>query len=124
MLLTMPGMPCLYYGSEWGIEGEKNWNDTNLRKKKKKLQSNELTQWIKRLIDITGALVGLLITGIALIFVGPAIKIASPGPIFFKQKRVGKNGRIFYMYKFRSMYLDAEERKKERFILSDSQKAN
>ena len=77
---------------------------------------NAATGWqiaLKRLIDITGALVGLLITGIALIFVGPAIKIASPGPIFFKQKRVGKNGRIFYMYKFRSMYLDAEERKKE-----------
>lgn len=52
MLLTMPGMPCLYYGSEWGIEGEKNWNDTNLRPEVEKLQSNELTQWIKRLIDI------------------------------------------------------------------------
>ena len=69
---------------------------------------NAATGWqiaLKRLIDITGALVGLLITGIALIFVGPAIKIASPGPIFFKQKRVGKNGRIFYMYKFRSMHV-------------------
>ena len=50
---------------------------------------------------------------IALIFVGPAIMIESPGPIFFKQKRVGKNGRYFEIYKFRSMYMDAEERKKD-----------
>ena len=50
---------------------------------------------------------------IAMIFVGPAIMIESPGPIFFKQKRVGKNGRYFEIYKFRSMYMDAEERKKD-----------
>ena len=50
---------------------------------------------------------------IAMIFVGPAIMIESPGPIFFKQKRVGKNGRYFEIYKFRSMYQDAEQRKKE-----------
>lgn len=68
---------------------------------------------LKRLIDIAGAIVGLFITGIACIFVVPAIKIASPGPAFFKQQRVGKNGRTFYLYKFRSMYMDAEERKKE-----------
>ena len=43
----------------------------------------------------------------------PIIKLDSPGPVFFAQKRVGRNGRIFKMYKFRSMYIDAEERKKE-----------
>ena len=68
---------------------------------------------LKRLMDIAGGLVGCLITGILFIFVAPAIYIASPGPIFFAQKRVGRNGRIFKMYKFRSMYADAEERKKE-----------
>ena len=46
------------------------------------------------------------------IFVAPAIYIQSPGPIFFSQVRVGKNGKKFKMYKFRSMYMDAEERKK------------
>lgn len=68
---------------------------------------------LKRLMDIAGGLVGIVLTGIAYIFVAPAIKKASPGPVFFKQPRVGKNGRIFYIYKFRSMYMDAEERKKE-----------
>ena len=67
---------------------------------------------VKRAIDIAGAIVGLLITAVITVFVAPAILIESPGPLFFKQKRVGKNGRYFYMYKFRSMYKDAEERKK------------
>ena len=68
---------------------------------------------VKRCIDILGAIVGLIVMFIAMIFVGPAIMIESPGPIFFKQKRVGKNGRYFEIYKFRSMYMDAEERKKD-----------
>lgn len=68
---------------------------------------------IKRVMDIIGSIIGLIITGIAIIFVAPPLLLESPGPLFFKQKRVGKNGRYFYMYKFRSMYQDAEERKKE-----------
>ena len=59
---------------------------------------------LKRLMDIVGALVGLLITGILVIVIGPIIYFSDPGPIFFSQKRVGQNGRIFKIYKFRSMY--------------------
>lgn len=66
---------------------------------------------LKRLMDIIGGAVGCLITGILCIFVGPAIYFKSPGPIFFTQERVGQNGKPFRMHKFRSMYLDAEERK-------------
>lgn len=66
---------------------------------------------LKRTLDIVGGLIGCLITGILFIFIAPAIYIKSPGPVFFKQKRMGRNGRVFEMYKFRSMYLDAEERK-------------
>ena len=67
----------------------------------------------KRCIDILGGLIGCFLTFIIMIFVGPLIYINSPGPIFFAQERIGRNGRKFKMYKFRSMYLDAEERKKE-----------
>lgn len=68
---------------------------------------------VKRLMDICGGLVGLVITGILVVIFGPIIKIQSPGPIFFKQLRMGQNGRKFYIYKFRSMYPDAEARKAE-----------
>lgn len=68
---------------------------------------------LKRLMDIVGGLVGCVITIIVSIVLAPFLLIESPGPLFFKQKRVGRNGRYFYIYKFRSMYMDAEERKKE-----------
>ena len=68
---------------------------------------------IKRLIDIVGAIVGIAITLVVTVFLAPILLIESPGPLFFKQKRVGRNGRFFLMYKFRSMYKDAEARKKE-----------
>ncbi|MDD7770613.1 sugar transferase [Suipraeoptans intestinalis] len=68
---------------------------------------------VKRAIDILGGTVGCLITLGLLLVIGPIIYIQSPGPVFFSQERVGKNGRRFKIYKFRSMYLDAEGRKKE-----------
>ena len=55
----------------------------------------------------------MLLTGIIFIFVAPIIYIKSPGPIFFSQYRIGKNGKKFKIYKFRSMYMDAEARKAE-----------
>nr|WP_297706571.1 sugar transferase [uncultured Butyrivibrio sp.] len=69
--------------------------------------------FIKRIFDIIGGFVGLILTGIITLFLAPAIKLDSPGPVFFSQTRIGKNGRRFKIYKFRSMYIDAEERKKE-----------
>lgn len=67
---------------------------------------------IKRLMDIVGALVGLLITAVFFPFVALAIKIDSRGPVLFSQIRIGKNGRRIKIYKFRSMYTDAEQQKK------------
>ncbi len=67
----------------------------------------------KRLLDILGGVVGCMITAVLYIFIAPVIYIQSPGPIFFSQERVGMNGRKFRIYKFRSMYMDAEERKQE-----------
>ncbi len=69
--------------------------------------------FLKRALDLIGSLVGLAITGVLTIIIGPMIFLESPGPIFFSQIRIGKNGRRFKIYKFRSMYMDAEERKKE-----------
>lgn len=68
----------------------------------------------KAMIDFIGGIIGSLITIILTIFIGPIIKIKSPkGPIFYKQERIGLNGRHFYMYKFRSMIPDAEAHLKE-----------
>lgn len=67
----------------------------------------------KRMLDIVGGAIGTLFFLLIYPLVGLAIKLDSPGPIIFSQQRVGKNGRIFKLYKFRSMYQDAEERKAE-----------
>ena len=68
---------------------------------------------IKRCFDIVAGLVGSLIALIIMAIVGPIIKKQSPGPILFAQERIGQNGKRFNMYKIRSMYMDAEERKKD-----------
>ena len=68
---------------------------------------------IKRLMDIAGSVIGLIFMCIAFLIFAPMIRKQSPGPIFFSQIRVGKNGRRFKIYKFRSMNINAEEQKKE-----------
>ena len=67
--------------------------------------------FLKRLMDLAAGLVGSLITLILIPPVGLAIFLSDPGPIFFSQTRIGENGKKFQMYKFRSMYMDAEARK-------------
>ena len=67
----------------------------------------------KRLMDIAGGLVGCILTLILTVIIGPMIYVKSPEPIFFSQVRIGKNGKKFKIYKFRSMYMDAEQRKAE-----------
>ena len=68
---------------------------------------------MKRCFDIIAGLVGSLVALLVIAIVGPIIKKQSPGPILFAQERIGKNGKRFKMYKIRSMYMDAEERKKD-----------
>jgi exopolysaccharide biosynthesis polyprenyl glycosylphosphotransferase len=65
----------------------------------------------KKVLDLVGGAVGFFVFVFMYIVIGLAIKIDSPGPILFKQRRVAQNGRIFNLYKFRSMTSDAEEKK-------------
>ncbi|MCM0594097.1 MAG: sugar transferase [Gloeotrichia echinulata IR180] len=72
-----------------------------------------IASWPKRLIDIVGSLIGLVITGILLIPIAVAIQIDDPGPLFFSQTRCGWMGKRFEIWKFRSMCVDAEAKKSE-----------
>ena len=70
------------------------------------------TYAVKRLLDIVVSGIGLILLSPLLLAVGVAIRLESPGSVIFRQTRVGRWGQLFSMYKFRSMYTDAEERKR------------
>lgn len=69
------------------------------------------TRVVKRIVDIIGSVALAIVLMPFFLLVMALIRLDSPGPIFFAQQRVGRHGRLFKMYKFRSMYIDAEERK-------------
>lgn len=72
---------------------------------------NEKHLIVKTIFDFVGGVIGSIISLPIILLVAIPLKLESPGPLIFKQQRVGKNGRIFNIYKLRSMYIDAEERK-------------
>lgn len=72
---------------------------------------NKLSNSLKRLLDVMVALIALIAASPVFLITALLIKLDSPGPVFFKQVRVGKWGTTFGCYKFRSMYIDAEARK-------------
>lgn len=74
---------------------------------------NKIQANLKRAFDLVLATMALIFAAPFMGLVALAIKLDSPGPVFFRQERVGKWGKIFYCYKFRSMYIDAEARKAE-----------
>ena len=76
-------------------------------------RSNVLYEVIKRIIDIVASFIGLILLSPLILIVSILIKLESKGEVIFKQKRVGLNGKEFYMYKFRSMVINAEELKAE-----------
>jgi exopolysaccharide biosynthesis polyprenyl glycosylphosphotransferase len=75
------------------------------------LQQSSLSQVVKRGIDIVGAAVGLIVLTPFCIASAIAVKLNTPGPVFFRQVRVGKGGREFRCFKFRSMRVEAEDEK-------------
>ena len=76
-------------------------------------RSNVLYEVIKRIIDIVASFTGLILLSPLILIVSMLIKLESKGEVIFKQKRVGLNGKEFYMYKFRSMVINAEELKEQ-----------
>ncbi|MBQ9729519.1 MAG: sugar transferase, partial [Clostridia bacterium] len=66
-------------------------------------------RFFKRAIDFTLALVALLLLWWVMLLVAIAVKVESKGPIIFKQERIGRNGKVFWIYKFRSMCVGAEK---------------
>jgi exopolysaccharide biosynthesis polyprenyl glycosylphosphotransferase len=71
----------------------------------------ELTKssaFLKRALDVTGALAGLVVLAPFFAAVALAVKVTSPGPVFFRQRRVGRGGTTFHMFKFRTMYDGAD----------------
>jgi sugar transferase (PEP-CTERM system associated) len=69
---------------------------------------NKFNHYLRRVLNLTGAFIGLVASLPLIPFIALAIKIDSPGPIFYRQKRVGRRGTIFFCYKFRTMRQDAE----------------
>lgn len=73
----------------------------------------KLVARLKRILDVTVAMIAIVLTAPIMLITAILIKLDSPGPVIFKQVRVGKDGEHFYCYKFRSMYIDAEQRLRE-----------
>ena len=71
---------------------------------------NGTTRVLKRALDVLLSLLGLAVLGIPLLLLGLAIRLTSRGPALFRQVRIGRDGRAFRVFKFRTMYVDAEER--------------
>ena len=75
----------------------------------------------KRALDVTGAAAGLLVTAPFFALVATAIKLDSPGPVFFRQSRVGRNDHVLEILKFRTMLVGAEERKAQLIALNETE---
>ena len=71
------------------------------------------SRMLKRLLDVAGATAGLLLAAPLLLVIAIAIKLDSPGPVLFRQRRIGRGGKPFTVLKFRTMVVDAEARTQE-----------
>jgi lipopolysaccharide/colanic/teichoic acid biosynthesis glycosyltransferase len=77
---------------------------------------NKLTMTVKRLIDVAGSFIAILLFSPVLAVIAAAVKLTSEGPVFFKQERLGLNGKTFKLYKFRTMYLNNDPGKHKDYI--------
>lgn len=91
-----------------------------MRRKEKKMKKNDMPDrkpaspfyrdYVKRILDLVIAIPVFIVAFIPMILVGIAVKLDSPGPVLFKQERIGKDGKVFSMLKFRSMCVGAEKK--------------
>ena len=81
--------------------------------------NRRLNRWVKRIIDVVGALTAMVLFSPVMIVVAVLIRMASDGPVIYKQERVGLQGRTFQMYKFRSMVVQDEESEKKKWTVKD-----
>lgn len=81
--------------------------------------SNNGNKVIKRTMDLIGSVCGIVIISPLMLILAALVKISSPGPVIFKQERVGLHGKPFYMYKFRSMEQQSEEEEKKAWTVRD-----
>lgn len=81
--------------------------------------TNTGNKMIKRAVDIVGSLVGIVITSPIMLLAAILVKCSSPGPIIFKQERVGLHNKTFYMYKFRSMEQQKQSEEKKAWTVKD-----
>jgi lipopolysaccharide/colanic/teichoic acid biosynthesis glycosyltransferase len=86
---------------------------------RREIDGAQIREAIKRGLDVTGALLGVVITLPLWALIALAVKLTSPGPVFFAQERAGLRGRSFRMFKFRSMVVDAENRLKDLVTIED-----
>ncbi|NJR75986.1 MAG: anti-sigma factor antagonist [Scytonema sp. CRU_2_7] len=119
-VLNLTGLDQVFPIESYGIVSQKQQHDPAAAqvfssRKVEQLPTTHpsVASWMKRLIDIVGALIGLVITGVLLIPIAVAIQIDDPGPIFFSQTRCGWMGKRFEIWKFRSMCVDAEAKKSQ-----------
>ncbi len=81
---------------------------------------NKIAWGLKRVLDVVVSIGALIVLSPLMLFTALAVKLDSPGPVFFKQTRVGKHGVTFGCYKFRSMYIDAEKRKADLAVQNEA----
>ena len=81
--------------------------------------SNNSNKVIKRAMDVVGSVCGIVVLSPVLLLLAALVKISSPGPVIFKQERVGLHSKPFYMYKFRSMEQQSEEEEKKAWTVRD-----
>ena len=81
--------------------------------------NNALNKFVKRAVDIFGAIVAIILFSPVMLVASVLIKLTAPGPLIFKQERIGLQNKPFYMYKFRSMIVQKESEEKKGWTTKD-----